>query len=505
MKKTIYIATIALFGLLSCSKEKLNPVPSNAVSDSQIFSSVASAQTALNGGIKWIGYYLTNSLGTIMSEVMGEDALMTNGNYGIDTYNWNLYSYTYSQVAETDPWWFGYSNYIWQYDYMGVDAANNIIAYVTDLPDETGKEDLLGQAYALRGFMFLRLARMFAPAYSINPEAPAIILRTTPADAAVEHMGRASLKDTYDRALKDLDYGRQHCSAAKTDYFTPKSCALFMARAYLEMGDYSNAKKYAEEAASNTFDGSNLMSQEDYQAGFKSPNAEWLQYYAINATTSNYYASIPSFYYLAEACYSADANGKADINDTEYLDGPKEADYFKNPLYGYSTVRWTKRFRDSFEDGDCRKLFPFYFFEEDGWFTSKFSHRSMVGDADFVLARIAEAYLIKAECEAQPSGNAATAKNVLNALQTKRGATATDASLENIYMERRKELYGEGFRLHDIKRLHQALDRTQDPEHWSTLKSLPANSNRFMLPIPEVEMLYNKALTPEDQNEYWRK
>ena len=502
MKKTIYIAAVALVGLASCSREKLNPVPSNAVSDAQIFSSVASAQTALNGGIKWIGYYLTNTLGTIMSEVMGEDALMTTGNYGLDTYNWNVYSYTYSQVPESDPWWFGYANYIWQYDYMGIDAANNIIAYVTDMPDEAGKEDVLGQAHALRGFMLLRLCRLFAPAYSVNPDAPAVILRTTPADAAVEHQGRASLKEVYAQALKDLDYGRQHCSAASRDYFTPKACALFMARAYLEMGDWSNAKKYAEEAASGKFDGSNLMSPDEYRAGFKDPNGEWLMYYTFNSTTSNYYASLPSFYYLASACYSADENGKADINDTEWLDSAREAEFFEEPLYGYSTVRWTKRFRDSFEDGDCRKLFPFFFFEEDGWFTSKVSHRSLVGDADFVLARIAEAYLIKAECEAHGGSGA---KEVLNALQAARGATPTDGSLESIYMERRKELYGEGFRLHDIKRLHQPLDRTRDVEHWASVKSLPANSPRFMLPIPEVEMLYNKALTDADQNEYWRK
>jgi len=38
-----------------------------------------------------------------------------------------------------------------------------------------------------------------------------------------------------------------------------------------------------------------------------------------------------------------------------------------------------------------------------------------------------------------------------------------------------------------------------------SVKSLPADSPRFMLPIPEVEMLYNKALTAADQNEFWRK
>ena len=131
MKKIIYIALIGLT-LVSCSKDVLNPVPSDAVSDSQIFSSVESATTALNSGMAYIGHYQSITLDTIMSEVMGEDAAMTSGSFGIPTYNWNLYSYTYSQVAESDPWWFGYSNYIWPADYKAIDVANNIIASLTD-------------------------------------------------------------------------------------------------------------------------------------------------------------------------------------------------------------------------------------------------------------------------------------------------------------------------------------------------------------------------------------
>ena len=505
MKKTLYIALISVLALTtSCAEDVLNPVPSNAVSDSQIFSSVESATTALNSGMAYIGHYFSMSLGTIMAEVMGEDAAMTSGSFGIPTYNWNLYSYTYSQVVESDPWWFGYANYIWPTNYKSIDVANNIIASLTDAPDEAGKENLLGQAHAIRGYVYLGLIRLFASAYSTNPEAPGVILRLEPADAASEHLGRASVRAVYEQILKDLDYGRQHCSASATDYFTPKSCALFMARACLDMQDWANAKRYAEEAAGGVFDGSNLMSPAEYRSGFKDHNAEWLQFFNYNPSKCNYYASIPSFYYLAEEAYNVDETGKADPNDIDYLDGPNEGDYFKEPLYGYSTVRWTSRFRNQFEDTDCRKLFPFYFYAEDGWLTSKFSHRANVGDAEFPMARIAEAYLIKAECEAQ-TGGAAAATNVLNALQVARGAMPTNGSLENIYLERRKELYGEGFRLHDIKRLHQALDRTPDPEHWASVKALPADSPRFMLPIPEVEMLYNKALTNADQNEFWRK
>lgn len=503
MKKILYIALISLLALTaSCAEGVLNPVPSDAVSDSQIFSSVESATTALNSGMAYIGHYYSISLGTIMSEVMGEDAAMSSGSFGMPTYNWNLYSYTYSQVAASEPWWFGYANYIWPTDYKAIDVANNIIANMTDAPDEAGKENLLGQAHAIRGYVYLRLIHLFASAYSTNPDAPGVVLRLEPADAASEHLGRTSVRAVYEQILKDLDYGRQHCDASTTDYFTPRSCALYMARACLEMQDWTNARRYAEEAAGGVFDGSNLMSPAEWRSGFKDHNGEWLQFFNYNPSKCNYYASIPSFYYLAEEAYNVDETGKADPNDIDYLDGPDESKYFKNPLYGYSTVRWTTRFRNLFEDTDCRKMFPFYFYAEDGWLTSKFSHRANVGDAEFPLARIAEAYLIKAECEAHTGGNATS---VLNALQIARGATPTEGTLENIYLERRKELYGEGFRLHDLKRLHQPLDRTPDPEHWASVKSLPADSPRFMLPIPEVEMLYNKALTAADQNEFWRK
>ena len=111
MKKIIFIALISLTALVSCSKDVLNPVPSNAVSDTQIFSNVESATNALNSGMAFIGHYYSMSLGTIMAEVMGEDALMTNGSYSIPTYNWNLYSYTYSQVVAYRHVWTSRSCY----------------------------------------------------------------------------------------------------------------------------------------------------------------------------------------------------------------------------------------------------------------------------------------------------------------------------------------------------------------------------------------------------------
>ena len=115
MKKTIYIALAAL-ALVSCAKEKLYPVPSNAVSDEQIFSSVEAAQNALNSGMAYVRHYFNLTLDTVSSELMGEDATLSSGAYGIPTYSWLEYSYTYSQTPAENPWYFGYANYIFIYN-----------------------------------------------------------------------------------------------------------------------------------------------------------------------------------------------------------------------------------------------------------------------------------------------------------------------------------------------------------------------------------------------------
>lgn len=493
MKPKIYIIlAISMLIFTSCDKS-LTQLPTDSVSDEQIFSTVDAAQTALNAAHRYLGHYQNHTLGYIMADVMGEDALMTSGAYGRPTYNWNLFSYTYSQVPSSSPWWSGYANYIWPKSYNAIDHANSIIKYVSELHESAERDDLIAKAYGIRGYAYLYLVRLFAPAYTLNKDAKGVILRLEPANASSEHLPRATVEEVYKQIISDLTYAYNNITGDNLEFITPKSAALLLARAYLDMADFTNAKKYAEIAADNTFDGSNLMSQEEWTSGFKDRNSEWLWVHYFNPATCNIYASIPSFYYHAAGYTGYPYGGKVNIED---MLSDKAIEMWD----GYGTVRFTKNFVNLFEASDCRKMFPFYFYEEDGYYTSKFGHRTMMGDAEFPMARIGEAYLIKAEAEAHLGGNAA---GPLNALQTKRGATPTTASLDNIYLERRKELYGEGHRLHDIRRLHIALVRTTSPEHWAKV-DLPADSPRFMLPIPENEMLFNNKLTSADQNDYWK-
>lgn len=74
--------------------------------------------------------------------------------------------------------------------------------------------------------------------------------------------------------------------------------------------------------------------------------------------------------------------------------------------------------------------------------------------------------------------------------------------INQILLERRIELWGEGFAGFDIKRLNQALDRTgsnHDPVVASVM-TLPAESNRFVYQIPQQEIDANGNIGEQDQN-----
>jgi len=84
--------------------------------------------------------------------------------------------------------------------------------------------------------------------------------------------------------------------------------------------------------------------------------------------------------------------------------------------------------------------------------------------ADIVYMRAAEMYLIEAEAEAR-NGNVSQAVTVLNQLKTARNANIYNGSLSQndavaaVLIERRKELFGEGFSLSDIIRTQGTVVR----------------------------------------------
>ena len=121
------------------------------------------------------------------------------------------------------------------------------------------------------------------------------------------------------------------------------------------------------------------------------------------------------------------------------------------------------------------------------------------------MMRVSEMYLIEAEAKAELGE--ADAADVLFALQSDRdpaaarSTAATKAALiDEILLERRKELYGElGINYLDIKRRQLPLRRSGN--HSAAFRfNIPANDPRFIIKLPQREIDANDAIGPQEQN-----
>ena len=143
------------------------------------------------------------------------------------------------------------------------------------------------------------------------------------------------------------------------------------------------------------------------------------------------------------------------------------------PGSGYSCLNVDPYFKELFDDNDYRKGMFFWGpnagYGEWTMLSSKFKFADVDNMlADIVMMRVAEMYLIKAEAAAHLPGKTSEAQSLLKELRDARmkpGYTAAEITatgddlLKEIWLERRKELWGEGFALTDIIRNQQPVER----------------------------------------------
>jgi len=119
------------------------------------------------------------------------------------------------------------------------------------------------------------------------------------------------------------------------------------------------------------------------------------------------------------------------------------------------------------------------------------------GLTDIKLFRTGEMYLIKAEAEAESTGDAAGDLNALRAARINgytNAAFADKATLITAILdERYKELAFEGHRFFDLKRRNLPVERlAADAVNASGAVMLPVTQAQYALPLPALEISVNK-------------
>ena len=492
MKKTIiYIIPFLLLLVVGCKKDYLETKPSNGVTQAEIFSQISTVYASLDGVVKelfayGIGTAQSDTYGQksfdLMNDLMGNDMVVHSLGYG-----WlnSTYAYTAWGLATTGS----QSDNAWYFYYDVIKQANNILANIDGVKDAsvTQKELVKGQCLGLRAYAYYYLINNDQQTFKGNETKPGVPLYTT---VSTEGKGRGTVQQVYTQIIADLTLaetlltGKTRVSKANMDVSVVQG---FRARVALVQEDWATAATYAAKART----GYTLMSSSVYPSlsAFSSiANPEWMWGSIIPTDQATIYASFFSHMDVRTGGYAA-------------LGGQKKI---------------TKALYDQIPVGDVRKTV----FKAPGTGVTpnvdynQLKHQVPTAGswaADYLYMRAAEMYLIEAEAQARQTKDA-LARTALEALVVTRNPAYSAASFSGaglvaeILLQRRIELWGEGFSLMDIKRNNQGLNRPTGagnhglPSFNPAVYTTSAADPRFLMRIPQRELDNNANMTPADQN-----
>jgi len=486
MKKILQYICVSLLSVNLLGSCDLNTVSTTDIEEDLVYTTTENVDLVLNGAWKYLmetfNSYANPGLFSVFraSDAMGSDVVMHSGKYGYKAH----YQFTAMHTQSS-----GTVTLSWLLAYRVINNCNNIIAKVDGtVGSDEDKARIKGQAYALRGYMYLNLATFYAAAIDVDPNAPCAPVYLEPTLDSTEGKKRESLSTVYGQAISDFKEAEKLIPAdyergSKKYKIDHQVLDGLLARAYLYTQKWEDAEKYAVKAHGNA----ELMSETEYKSGFNDVNnKEWIWGHPQTNDQSN-----PSYNF-------------------HFLDVSSSTSYYKS-------FNADPYFYALFDDSDYRK--SMFMINEPYLGYSKFKFRS-AGVADLVLMRTSEMYLIEAEAKAHQTGKVEDAITVLNKLKSARNAklepsgTSQEQVIADILIERRKELFGEGFSLSDIIRTQgkverkaytggmKLLDGTPIPEnatHWNLGigpdgNPLGKNSKYYIFSYPSSEVTNNPHL-----------
>lgn len=504
-------ALAVLLGTSSC----LEKYPASSISEEEAMQTFNDAEQHLIGiYASLLSSNLHSGLLTLLPDIQADMVYAVEGNtntYG-SFWRWEIRS-TDSEIEAV---------YGSLYSVIGncnfyLDRIDRVLAAQTDDDNIELLEGYTGEVYAIRALCYSELLKCYCKAYdpATAKDLPGVVLRTKYFEE--EPIVRASLYDSYRFVLEDLARAEERLSeetadnAANSDYVTACTAWALHARVALYMQDWDTAIEYATKviesknyslASVRTTAADGASTFDHMWAYDEGPEVIW----RIGFTGTAYGGALGTvflnlqkdytYYYPdyvpGEAAIAAYTTG--DVRVESYFADEDDGIVigYSNSLTGPVLVKYY---------GNRTLLYSYLLF-----------HVSMPKPF-----RLAEQYLIRAEAYCR-NGRYALASSDLTTLREARfspGGTLTVTEgtwLKNIADERLRELYMEGFRLHDLKRwgaeyaaVNGGTSFTRTPQNCSqsegsSLTILPDNP-LFVWPIPQHELeAPGSQITPNDSN-----
>lgn len=453
--------------LLSGCDDFLSTSPSGQLSDSQILTSIPGLRSQLMGTYRMMrdganyGANFYSPLGIMaVSTATGIDIMVNDEQVG------DLWHFTTFGSQRYDPTQNIPTN-MWNAMYKIISNANLVIANIDNVEGEKDvKNEIKGQALAIRARCYFNLVRFYQHTYIIAKDKPGVPVYLEP---TLITQPRETVENVYKQILTDLKEAETLLASyarPSIEYYNTDAINFLLANVYLTMNNWGDAQKYANKIRTSY----SLMTMNEYKAGFSTKNDEWILGYI--QTSQDYW------WYDSHACwYGFGQNGS-----------PWEAELFI-PV---------KHFVEDVMKDDPRNLTMINPLYSELYAATKFKELKKSGPyGDLFDFRAAEMYLVEAEAAAR-NNDTGVALSVLNILQKQRGAAVTtttnkDALIDAILLERRKEMWGEGLDYFDVVRLQKSVIKTQSLGFYYDVE-VPANSNKLIMMIPEKEIINNPEI-----------
>jgi hypothetical protein len=432
----------------------------------------------------------------------------------INSYGWFEASAKYQDNLATS----GYGLCLWGVMYNVIYTSNQIVEMVDADSDDDTTRFYLAQAFGARAFAYYQLAQVFQFNYSVNPEAPCVPLITNEnsLECALNGAPRATVKAVYAQILSDLDKAVELLtdnSMTRTDKRMVDLGVVYglRARANLAMHNYANAAADAQMAIQSTsakplsvaeagVPGFNELDLNNWMWGIpiSEDDAHGLYTYIGFMGSFNYgYAYAGMWKMINNQLW--EAIPADDVRKGWWIDPETRSSIAKNysaMYYSYSASLYLEAV--GAPDYAVVKFAPY-----------KDELLSSLGACDVPLMRVEEMYLIYAEALAmsgKPAEGKAAVESFVNNYRwlgdeafAVEGASAEEVQ-EAVLLQRRIELWGEGFSYIDCMRLNRGIDRRGTNFNAEIRFNIPAGSPVLLYQIPNSEMEGNPALTDADQN-----
>jgi starch-binding outer membrane protein, SusD/RagB family len=418
--------------------------------------------TTLNDYQQLLNNSTVFNLGSGTTELMTDNTAFTDTSIftSEDPATLNIYSWAQQiyQASQDDPEWNLYYTQIYYANVVitGVPAATN----ATD----TGKAQVIAAAKVHRAYAYLCLVNQYAAQYDSSTASSAAGVPLLLIPNFTQPLNRASVKAIYDQVLDDLHSAVQSLPGlpvAKTD---PSQAAAYaiLARTYLDMSNYREALAYADSA----------LQLQSIPLDLRPLASSTSPFDYLNLPPSNLNPEV----ILMKASNAQDAPILLSQDLLDLL-GPND---LRGKVFAIG--------------GQLLTNYNGYLF----------SYISPL-EAPHVGPRVGEMYTIKAECQAR-LGDVQGAMQTVNALRVYRidpasyqllTASNQQDALTIALRERRRELFGRGFRLFDLKRLNRnpatAITITHPWRNNSNITLAP-NSNGYIYPVAQKILAINPEI-----------